>query len=134
MIPVKSLSLKHDIGNDDEDYERHALLQHLQLYEREGTSVAVESETVGWHLTAILQKAIAQLKAITPMRGQWALTPVCCNLRCPYHANVMKTLLSSSNNIVYNPFMSLSFRLQKRYSFYLTHGKGKQKTEKTTTF
>ena len=51
------------------------------------------------------KKAIAQLKAMTPMSGQWLLTPVCCSFRCPYHASVMKMLLSTRSRIVYIPFI-----------------------------
>ena len=82
MIPVQSLSLKEDIGDDCEDDKRYAFLNHFEL---------------------------AQLKAMTPIRGQLLLTPVCCNLRCPYQASVMKMLLSTNNNIVYNPFIILFF-------------------------
>ena len=46
-----------------------------------------------------------QEKAITPINGQWLLTPDSDNLRCPYQASVMKTLLSMSNKMVYSPFI-----------------------------
>lgn len=32
MVPVQTLSLKQDIGDDGEDNERHHLLHHLQLH------------------------------------------------------------------------------------------------------
>ena len=51
------------------------------------------------------KKAIIHEKAMTPMRGQLLLTPDCCKRRCPYQANVMKTLLSMSNMMVYSPFI-----------------------------
>ena len=56
MIPVKRLTLKEDIGDGGKDYQRHALLDNLQLYERERTAVAVESQAIGRHLKAILEE------------------------------------------------------------------------------
>ena len=38
--------------------------------------------------------------------GQFELTPDSDNLRCPYQASVMKTLLSMSSKMVYSPFIS----------------------------
>ena len=37
---------------------------------------------------------------MTPIRGQWDDTPVCCNFRWPYQANVMKMLLLMSSKMV----------------------------------
>jgi len=59
VVPVQVLSLKHDVGNDGEDRQRDALLNHLQLNQREGASVVNESETVGGHLAAIFQEGDA---------------------------------------------------------------------------
>lgn len=39
-------------------------------------------------------------KITTANRGQLELTPVCYNLRWPYHANVIKILLQMSNRMV----------------------------------
>ena len=47
------------------------------------------------------KKAIDQLNATTPIRGKDANQPYSCFiLRCPYHAKVIKTLDTMSNNIV----------------------------------
>lgn len=51
------------------------------------------------------KKAMPQENAITPMSGQLLETPDCCSRRCPYQANVMKTLLSMSSMMVYKPFI-----------------------------
>ena len=56
MIPVKALSLEHDVGNDGKDGQRDALLNDLQLNKREGSSVADESHAVGRYLTAVFKK------------------------------------------------------------------------------
>ena len=56
MIPVQSLSLEEDIGDDGEDDERHALLYHFELYQIEWTAVVDESDAVGWYLTAIFEE------------------------------------------------------------------------------
>ena len=47
--------------------------------------------------------AMPQEKAMTPINGQFELTPVCESLRCRYHASVMNTLLAISRRMVYNP-------------------------------
>ena len=56
MIPVERLTLKEDIGDGGKDYQRHALLDNLQLNERERTAVAIESQAVGGYLKAILEE------------------------------------------------------------------------------
>ena len=65
------------------------------------------------------KKAMAQLNAMTPMSGQWLLTPVCCSFRCPYHASVMKMLLSKRSRIVYIPFILIMYKWVQRYVFSL---------------
>ena len=109
MIPVQSLSLEEDIGDDGEDDKRYAFLYHLELDQIKWSSIIYKTDAVGWYLTAIFEEGDGP-----PIRGQLLLTPVCCNLRCPYQASVMKMLLSTNNNIVYNPFIILSFlRVQR---------------------
>ena len=56
MIPVQSLSLKEDIGDDGEDDERYALLNHLELNQVEGTAIIDESDSVGRYLTAVFEE------------------------------------------------------------------------------
>ena len=51
------------------------------------------------------KNAMAQLNAITPIKGQLLLTPDCCNFKCPYHANVTKTLLHINNKMLYIVFI-----------------------------
>ena len=120
MVPVQTLTLEENVGNDGEDDEGYAFLYHLELDQREGAAVVDKANTVGGYLTAVYsKKAIAQLKAITPAKGQWLLTPVCCSLRCPYHAIVIKILLNTKRSIVYIPFIVFLFakvlkKLQKQ--------------------
>ena len=59
MIPMKVLSLKKNVGDDGEDTETDALLYDLELNEIERTAIALESHTVGRHLTAILKERYA---------------------------------------------------------------------------
>ena len=56
MIPVQALPLEHDVGNDGKDTQRNALLNDFQLHKVEWPAVAFEANTVGWYLTAILEK------------------------------------------------------------------------------
>ena len=56
MIPVQSLSLEEDIGDDGEDDKRYAFLYHFQLYQIERTAIVYESDAVGWYLTAIFKE------------------------------------------------------------------------------
>ena len=49
-------ALKHDVRNDTEHRNGNALLNHFQLNDVEGTSVAVEAESVCRYLTAILKE------------------------------------------------------------------------------
>ena len=59
MVPMETLSLKHDISNNSKDSQRDTLLHDLQLYQREGTAVADEAHAVGWHLTAVFKEGDA---------------------------------------------------------------------------
>lgn len=51
------------------------------------------------------KRAMPHENAMTPIIGHFAATPVACSFKCPYQARVMKTLLSISKMIVYNPFI-----------------------------
>ena len=62
MVPMQTLSLKQNVGDDGEDDERDTLLHHLQLYQRERPAVAFETNAVGWNLTAVLEEGDAPLK------------------------------------------------------------------------
>ena len=44
---------------------------------------------------------------MTPNSGQFEDTPDCCKRRCPYQANVIKMLLSTSSMMVYRAFITL---------------------------
>ena len=59
MVPVQVCALKHDVGNDAEDGQRDTLLYNLQLDEVEGAAVLDKAQTVGWHLTAVLEEGNA---------------------------------------------------------------------------
>ena len=73
--------------------ERNHLLDDLELHDIKGTAVVAEPQPVGWHLKAIFEKATAQLKAMTPMRGNAANQLNSSRIfRCPYQAKVMKML------------------------------------------
>ena len=56
MIPVQSLSLKEDIGDDGEDDKRYAFLNHLELHQIKRSAIIHETDAIGWHLTAILEE------------------------------------------------------------------------------
>ena len=55
VVPVQLLMLEDEVRNDREDHQRDALLDHLQLHEVEGTAVIDETNSIGWHLTAVLR-------------------------------------------------------------------------------
>ena len=52
------------------------------------------------------KKAIPHENAMTPIKGQLLVTPVCWRRKCPYQASVMKMLLRQRRSIVYIPFIS----------------------------
>ena len=56
MVPMQALSLEEDVGDDGEDDERHALLNHLELNQVEGTAIIDESNSVGGYLTAVFEE------------------------------------------------------------------------------
>ena len=53
---MQILALKEDIGDDGKYTETDALLDDLELNEIERTAIALESHTVGRHLTAIFKE------------------------------------------------------------------------------
>lgn len=59
---------------------------------------------LGFSVLLYSKKAIAQLKAITPISGNAANQLNSSRIfKCPYHANVMKTFENTSNTIEYTP-------------------------------
>lgn len=56
MVPVQTLPLEENVGNDGEDDEGNAFLYHLELDQRERPAVADEADAVGWHLAAVLEE------------------------------------------------------------------------------
>lgn len=73
---MQMLALEKQVGDDGKDHQRYHLLDHFELDERERASCALEADAVGGHLAAYSKKAIPHEKAITPIRGQYLLTPV----------------------------------------------------------
>lgn len=59
VVPVERLPLEKDVGDDGKHDQRHALLHHLELHERERPAVLHESDAVGRHLAAILKEGDA---------------------------------------------------------------------------
>ena len=57
-----ALALKEYVRNDGKDDQRDTLLNHFQLYERERTAVALETNAVGRYLTTILKECDAPRK------------------------------------------------------------------------
>lgn len=51
---MELLPLEEDVCNDTEDNKRYDLLYNLQLHQRERTTVADESDTIGWYQKAVL--------------------------------------------------------------------------------
>ncbi len=56
---MQTLSLEQEADDDSEDGQRDDFLNHFQLYEREGTTVANEANAVGWNGKAILDEGDA---------------------------------------------------------------------------
>ena len=56
MVPVERLSLEKNIGYDGKDHQTDALLNDFQLHQRERSAVVLKTNTIGWHLAAILEK------------------------------------------------------------------------------
>ena len=85
MIPLKRFSLEKQSGKYGKDYQRNHFLYHFQLHQSKRTSVSYK----------------AQLNAMTPIRGREANQLNSCFIfKCPYQANVMKTLDTINNKMV----------------------------------
>lgn len=56
MIPVQSLSLEEDIGDDGEDDKRYAFLNHFELDQIKWSAIIYKTDAVGWYLTAIFEE------------------------------------------------------------------------------
>lgn len=76
MVPLQMLALEEQVGDDGKDDKRHHLLDHFEQDERERASCALEADAVGGHLAAVFKESNTPRKAITPIRGQYLLTPV----------------------------------------------------------
>lgn len=56
MIPMQTLALEEDIGNDGEDDEGNTFLYHLELNQREWSAIVDKAHAVGRHLTAVFKE------------------------------------------------------------------------------
>ena len=56
MVPLQRFASETDNGEDGEDGDRDNFLDHLELHECKGTAIAHEADTIGGHLTGILEK------------------------------------------------------------------------------
>ena len=56
VVPVQLFVLKDEVGNDGKYHQGDALLDHLQLHQVEWSTVIHKADTVGRHLTAVLEK------------------------------------------------------------------------------
>ena len=57
VVPVQTLTLEENVGNDGEDDEGYAFLYHLELNQWEGAAVVDKANTVGGYLTAVLKES-----------------------------------------------------------------------------
>ena len=57
VVPVQTLTLEENVGNDGEDDEGYAFLYHLELNQCEGAAVVDKANTVGGYLTAVLKES-----------------------------------------------------------------------------
>ena len=57
MIPPESCAFEHENGNAGKHSKRYHLLYYFQLYQREWTSVAVISNSVGGNLKTVFEKS-----------------------------------------------------------------------------
>ena len=56
VVPVQVLPLEEDVGDDAEDNQRDDFLYDFELHQVERSAVVDEADTVGRHLTAVLEK------------------------------------------------------------------------------
>ena len=75
MVPMQVLTLEHNIGNHSKDAKADAFLYDLQLYEVERTAIAIETNAVGWHLTAILKQSDTPRKGYNANQGPVTADP-----------------------------------------------------------
>ena len=92
VVPVQLLMLEDEVRNDREDHQRDALLDHLQLHEVEGTAVIDETNSVGWHLTAVLEEGNHPREGDDqiegPVRGDARLLQAQVSVPCERHKHI----------------------------------------------
>lgn len=66
MVPLQMLALEEQVGDDGKDDQRHHLLDHFELDERERASCTLEADAVGGHLAAVFKESN------TPRKGDHA--------------------------------------------------------------
>ena len=57
VIPLQRLASETDDGEDGENSNRDYFLDNFQLHKRKSTAIAHEADTVGGHLTGILEES-----------------------------------------------------------------------------
>ena len=56
MVPMELLVLEDKVGDNGEDYQRDALLDHLELDKVKRTTIINKADAVGRNLTAVLEE------------------------------------------------------------------------------
>lgn len=94
MVPMQTLSLEKNIGDEGEDDERYAFLYHFELYQGEGTTIVDETYAVGWHLATVLKESYRPTKNNDsyqrPIAANASLLEFQVTIPCQCHENVAK--------------------------------------------
>lgn len=56
VVPLQGLSTEEDDSEEGKDGDGDNLLYHLKLHQGEGTAIAYKTDTIGRHLTGILEE------------------------------------------------------------------------------
>lgn len=117
MVPSQWLSLENEDRYDSEHGERNHLLNHFQLHQVEGAAMLNKADTIGWNHHAIFKKATPHDAKIIRISGQSVVIFISSNLRCPYHAKVMKTL--ETTNMITVRKALINFKLKLFFTPYI---------------
>ena len=59
MVPMEGFTTEQNSGKDAENHQSDALLNDLELHQREWTSILLKTHAIGWHLKTVFEEGDA---------------------------------------------------------------------------
>lgn len=103
MVPAEGETVEEEHGHQGEDYQGDALLHHLELNQRVGPSIALESDAVGRDLKAVFSQGNAPREEDDKPQGPVAAHPGALQLEMAVPGQCHKHIRNDEQQYSGNP-------------------------------